>query len=133
ALQLELRAAVGLPPLEHPADEPDRLVGLLHERYAGDLREAKKRVIKHERNEAVDALQERVLAELCPEGATGDDVPTPAKVKSAYYALQERVVRETILDGYRPDGRGPKDLRRISCEVGVLPSAHGSAVFQRGE
>ncbi len=54
-------------------------------------------------------------------------------MKSAFHALQERVVREMILDGYRPDGRGPKDLRPISCEVAVLPSAHGSAIFQRGE
>ena len=38
-----------------------------------------------------------------------------------------------ILDGKRPDGRGPKDLRTIKCEVGVLPRAHGSAIFQRGE
>ncbi len=47
--------------------------------------------------------------------------------------VEERVVRELILDGTRPDGRGPKDLRPISCEVGVLPRAHGSAIFQRGE
>ena len=38
-----------------------------------------------------------------------------------------------ILDGYRSDGRGPKDIRPISCEVGLLPSTHGSALFQRGE
>ncbi len=38
-----------------------------------------------------------------------------------------------ILDGYRPDGRGPKDIRPISCEVSLLPTAHGSGLFQRGE
>ena len=48
-------------------------------------------------------------------------------------AVEERVVRELILDGKRPDGRGPRDLRPISCEVGLLPRAHGSAIFQRGE
>ena len=42
-------------------------------------------------------------------------------------------MRELILDGKRPDGRGPKDLRHIKCEVGLLPRAHGSALFQRGE
>ena len=42
-------------------------------------------------------------------------------------------MRELILDGKRPDGRGPKDLRSIKCEVGLLPRAHGSAIFQRGE
>src|SRR5262249_48996479 len=54
-------------------------------------------------------------------------------VKSAFWGLEERVVRELILDGKRPDGRGPRDLRPIHCEVGVLPCAHGSAIFQRGE
>src|SRR5262249_45100150 len=59
--------------------------------------------------------------------------PTAAQVKASFYHLEEKVVRELILDGKRPDGRGPKDLRPIHCEVGVLPRAHGSAIFQRGE
>src|SRR5262249_51401393 len=75
-------------------------------------------------------------------GQTGDAAPspvpadtsaTPARVKAAFTAVEERVVRELILDGKRPDGRGPKDLRSIRCEVGLLPRAHGSALFQRGE
>ena len=39
-------------------------------------------------------------------------------------------MRELILGGTRPDGRGPRDLRTIKCEVGLLPRAHGSAIFQ---
>jgi polyribonucleotide nucleotidyltransferase len=75
-------------------------------------------------------------------GQTGDAAPspvpadtsaTPARVKAAFTAVEERVVRELILDGKRPDGRGHKDLRSIKCEVGLLPRAHGSAIFQRGE
>jgi polyribonucleotide nucleotidyltransferase len=130
-LQHELREAAGLPPLATPEDQPDPLIQTLHERYANDLREAKKRVIKAERNQAVRELQDRVVAEMAPEGVA--DAPTALQVKTAFYALQERVVREMILDGYRPDGRGPKDLRKLSCEVGVLPATHGSAIFQRGE
>ena len=53
------------------------------------------------------------------------------QVKTAYHGVEEKGVRELILDGYRSDGRGPKDLRPISCEVSLLPRAHGSAVFQR--
>jgi polyribonucleotide nucleotidyltransferase len=75
-------------------------------------------------------------------GQTGDAAPSPvpadlsaapARIKAAFTAVEERVVRELILDGKRPDGRGPKDLRSIKCEVGLLPRAHGSALFQRGE
>jgi polyribonucleotide nucleotidyltransferase len=131
-LQHELRAAAGLPPLEHAEDAPDPLIQQLHERYAGELRQAKMIQLKADRNTAVKELGNRVVAEIVPEGAP-EGPPTPLQVKTAYHALQERVVREMILDGYRPDGRGPKDLRPISCEVSLLPRAHGSAIFQRGE
>ena len=56
------------------------------------------------------------------------------QVRLAFEVLQEKVYRENILvSGKRVDGRGPQDLRAISCEVGVLPRVHGSALFQRGE
>ncbi|MDR1893738.1 MAG: polyribonucleotide nucleotidyltransferase [Spirochaetales bacterium] len=48
--------------------------------------------------------------------------------------LEYRIVRSSILDrGVRTDGRGTEDIRPISCEVGVLPRTHGSALFTRGE
>ncbi len=72
----------------------------------------------------------KAIAELIPEGSTEY---TPGQVKSSFHHLEEKVVRELILDGKRPDGRGPRDLRPISCEVAYLPTAHGSAIFQRGE
>lgn len=131
ALQLELREAAGLGPFVPAEDRPDPLVQALHERYAGDLRQAMQIVKKSDRNAAADALRDRVVAEMAPEGVEG--APTAGAVKSAFYALKERVVREMILDGFRPDGRGPKDLRPITCEVAVLPKVHGSAIFQRGE
>ena len=131
ALQLELRQEAGLGPFTHPEEQPDALAQDLHRRFAADLRTAKQIHLKAERNAAVDALEERVSTEMCPEGVEG--APTKLQVKIAFHALQERVVREMILDGYRPDGRGPKDIRPISCEVSLLPSAHGSGLFQRGE
>ena len=132
ALQHQLREAAGLPPHQHPADEPDPLMQTLHSRFAQELRDAKRIHGKAERNQAVDALRDRIIAELSPAGAP-EGTPSPLKVKSAFHALQERVVRELILDGHRPDGRGPKDIRPISCEVSLLPCTHGSALFQRGE
>jgi polyribonucleotide nucleotidyltransferase len=47
--------------------------------------------------------------------------------------IEEEIVRKMILEGKRPDGRGEADIRRISCEVGLLPRTHGSALFSRGE
>ena len=71
--------------------------------------------------------------EAAPSPVPADTPVTPARIKAAFGAVEERIVRELILDGKRPDGRGPKDLRSIKCEVGLLPRAHGSALFQRGE
>jgi polyribonucleotide nucleotidyltransferase len=134
-LQLELREKLGMGPMAHPEPKADPLQDELHRRYAADLREVKKIKLKQERNNATKELQERVIAEMAPEPPAGQEPsgPTPVQVKAAFYALQERVVRELILDGYRSDGRGPRDLRLISCEVEVLPCVHGSALFQRGE
>ena len=131
SLQHELLAAAGLPPYETPVIEPDPLVPLLRERYGLELREAKQIHLKAERNNAVKELTSKAVAELCPEGQTTEY--TPGQVKASFHHLEEKVVRELILDGRRPDGRGPKDLRPISCEVSLLPRAHGSALFQRGE
>src|ERR687898_337321 len=56
------------------------------------------------------------------------------EVKAAAKALQKKVIRKRIVDeGLRIDGRGPGDIRPLSAEVGVLPTAHGSGLFQRGE
>jgi polyribonucleotide nucleotidyltransferase len=76
---------------------------------------------------------EHELGEAAPSPIPADTPVTAPRIKAAFTAVEERVVRELILDGKRPDGRGPKDLRSIKCEVGLLPRAHGSAVFQRGE
>ncbi|MFX7926570.1 polyribonucleotide nucleotidyltransferase, partial [Acinetobacter baumannii] len=73
----------------------------------------------------------KVMAALCPEGA--EKFPAE-KVKAAFKEAQSKVVRWNILDsGARIDGRDVKTVRSILSEVGVLPRAHGSALFTRGE
>ena len=55
-------------------------------------------------------------------------------ISQAFDYVQKKAFRISILDKQkRMDGRGYQDLRQITCEVGVLPRAHGSAIFQRGE
>jgi len=148
ALQMELVEALGLPPFEKPVVTVDPLNETIYERYGDQLRQAKQVVMKAERNAAVRSLLETITKELVPapstlpdqanreESATTSPPPDPVtvgRVKAAFSVVEERIVRELILDGKRPDGRGPKDLRSIKCEVGLLPRAHGSALFQRGE
>ena len=97
-----------------------------------ELREAYKKTVKQERYAAVDAVKAKVVAALCP--AEGEQKFSPEKVKAAFKEAQSKVVRWNILDtGSRIDGRDVKTVRPIVSEVGVLPRAHGSSLFTRGE
>jgi polyribonucleotide nucleotidyltransferase len=87
---------------------------------------------KHERLEAEAALRESVVAELAPKLEGTPDVER--QIKAALRSLLKDVVRKRIVEeGVRIDGRGVKDIRPLSAEVGVLPSVHGSGLFERGE
>ena len=131
ALQHDLLAAMGLPPYQKIDPPHDPMRGQLYERFGREIREAKSIHGKQERNDTVKGILKRVVGEYAP--ADGSGLVTALQVKTAFHAVEEKVVRELILDGHRSDGRGPRDLRPISCEVSLLPRAHGSAVFQRGE
>ena len=97
-----------------------------------ELRDAYKITVKQERYKAVDAVKAKVFEALCP--AEGEQKFSPEKVKAAFKEAQSKVVRWNILDtGSRIDGRDVKTVRKIVSEVGVLPRAHGSAMFTRGE
>ena len=85
-----------------------------------------------ERDKREDALNEDVLAHFAGDF---EDVAKKTKfILDSLYYLKKEKVRAKILDGgVRPDGRGLTDIRPIWCEVGLLPRAHGSAVFTRGQ
>ncbi|WP_363346946.1 polyribonucleotide nucleotidyltransferase [Methylocystis echinoides] len=96
------------------------------------LREAYKITIKQDRYAAVDAVKAKAMSELFPEGS--EPLYTKEQVAEVFKELQAKVVRWNILDtGVRIDGRDVKTVRPIVSEVGVLPRAHGSALFTRGE
>src|ERR1700692_2103789 len=84
---------------------------------------------KAESYELVRTLEKELLAAL-PE----DDLAGKAKLKEYYETLRERIFRNQVIDHKRrPDGRAFDQIREIWIEAGVLPRAHGSAVFTRGE
>ena len=98
-----------------------------------DLRAAYAIPGKQERHNAIDAAKANVMAHFFPEG-----VETPRydklRVAAEFKELEAKIVRWNILDtGNRIDGRDVKTVRPIVSEVGVLPRAHGSALFTRGE
>ncbi len=89
---------------------------------------------KAERTAAENALRDEVVAGLIERFAGDDEVAATKQLKAAFRSLTKATVRTRIVDeGLRIDGRGPRDIRPLSAEVGVLPTAHGSGLFQRGE
>src|SRR5262249_29691190 len=117
---------------ELPAAAPtNEAIAAVKERYYDEFKKRKQTKGKAERAAAIKELQEKVYGELCPED--GEAKFEAEKVAAAFYALEERVVRDLILEGVRIDGRTHKQIRSIYCEVGLLPRVHGSALFQRGE
>ena len=90
---------------------------------------------KAERNERLDQIEEGLLLAL---GGTPEQ-PGPfadrlTQVRRAFRALQKKVVRARIVnEGVRIDGRSTSDLRPLSSDVGLIPTSHGSGLFQRGE
>jgi len=84
------------------------------------------------REAACKAIQDEVGAKLVEK--FGEEKVTDFVVKDAFYYIQKEAVRSLILDsGKRLDGRAFDVVRPISSEVGILPRAHGSAIFSRGE
>ncbi|MCX7699713.1 MAG: polyribonucleotide nucleotidyltransferase [Gemmataceae bacterium] len=131
----ELRTAAGLPAKERYPEPPvNPLKEIFYQRFADEFRVRKMTPGKQERAQKIQEMRERVSAEFLavPEGQSAPAY-TEEQVNAAFAALEERVVREMILDGVRIDGRTAKQLRPILCEVGLLPRTHGSALFQRGE
>ena len=81
---------------------------------------------KTERARAFRKIRDDYLATLAEDA-------DPAAHVDALSAVQNDVVRELVLSGRRPDGRGPEDIRPIWSEIGWLPRTHGSAIFTRGD
>jgi polyribonucleotide nucleotidyltransferase len=131
-LQNELVAKAGVHapiPYEAVADYGDDVFAKVSEVGTDLLSKANSISDKAERNAANDAaaseITEKVAGEF--EGREGE-------IKQAIRSLTKQVVRTRIVtEGVRIDGRGPTDLRPVSSEVGLLPTAHGSGLFQRGE
>jgi polyribonucleotide nucleotidyltransferase len=98
-----------------------------------DLRAAYAIAQKQERHAAVDAAKAKVMAHFFPEGGAQPRYDA-LRVSGVFKELEAKIVRWNILDtSRRIDGRDLKTVRPIVAEVGVLPRAHGSALFTRGE
>jgi len=94
-----------------------------------EVAEALKIAAKAEREEALDLIKDKAYQQL---GAQFEG--REKEIGAAFRSLTKKEVRARVLrDKVRIDGRGPRDIRPLTAEVGVLPRVHGSALFERGE
>jgi polyribonucleotide nucleotidyltransferase len=130
AMQEELRRVHGKPKRAVVvAEPPPGLKSAIENRYTDRVRAANAIPDKQERQATIDRLRDDALAEFAAE-FPDSQVDIAALVAD----LQRRDLRRAILEeGRRADGRGPDQIRPITCEVGLLPRTHGSALFTRGE
>ncbi|HNA46372.1 MAG: polyribonucleotide nucleotidyltransferase [Nitrospira sp.] len=126
----ELRTLAGKPKrvvTQEPIDAA--LAEQVRKLVAGPIREAILIPNKSARQERLDQVLAETLVAL-----KSDEPNRDRHVKIIFHGLEYTEVRNMILEKrVRADGRGPSDIRPITCEVSVLPRAHGSAVFTRGE
>jgi polyribonucleotide nucleotidyltransferase len=128
ALQQQMASEVGKAKMSYPAaaltaDVAATVKAHIGTRIADVLSQS---LTKEARESALDTIEDGLLTSLAEVD--------PAEVKASFDSVVKTEVRNGILDkGVRPDGRGLKDIRAISCEVGLSPRAHGSGLFTRGQ
>ncbi|SHE83868.1 polyribonucleotide nucleotidyltransferase [Caldanaerobius fijiensis DSM 17918] len=128
--QEKIIAEVGKPKMEYTVFTPDEQVEKEVREYATEkIREALLSDDKQKRTENLDKVNEEVMQlflEKYPEKQKDID-------EVLYNITKEQMRKMVIEDGYRVDGRALDEIRPISCEVGLLPRTHGSALFTRGQ
>jgi polyribonucleotide nucleotidyltransferase len=129
-LIIKLAESAAKEPRDLPPAAYDKkaLVAKLQAAIGVDLSAAYQQTVKQSRYAMLDAVKDKALA------LAADNGPTKEQIEECVEQLKYDHVRGMVLDsGRRIDGRDTKSIRPIVCEVGVLPRAHGSALFTRGE
>jgi polyribonucleotide nucleotidyltransferase len=129
--QKELASRVGKPKREVQLLPVNQDMVEIARQVAGDrIDQALHTEGKSARAKAIGVLREEVKAAILAKFPEADSFA----INQAFEFVEKKTFRASILEKQkRVDGRGYTDLRPITCEVGVLPRAHGSAIFQRGE
>ena len=135
----ELREKVGVEKEIPLVESDEQLLSDIRSQISDKLSELKQIPDKQERKTAKSELFEQVITKYCADGDDPQSQDAPAAtynkamVKRMLGKIEGEVIKKLLLSGKRSDGRGYNDVRKISCEVGILPRTHGSALFTRGE
>jgi len=103
----------------------------IKKKYYSKISERNQTPGKDARKLALNEILNEIINKYCTDQ---EGAPTKKTIKAIFERIETIVVRDQIIkEGKRPDGRGLTNIRPISCEVGILPRTHGSALFTRGE
>ena len=134
SLQSELVQAAGAKEtmeVEVAVDYSEEIFAAVEEKGADLIAESQKIADKSARGEAEALAVSKIKEDL---SETFDDEDAEKQIGAAIRSLTKSIVRKRIVEeGLRIDGRTPADLRPVSSDVGMIPTAHGSGLFQRGE
>ncbi|HYT79326.1 MAG TPA: polyribonucleotide nucleotidyltransferase, partial [Actinomycetota bacterium] len=133
--QQDILADAGIKPAESvPTPVYSEDVFAAVEEFAGPRLSEALVTEKKEREARLDALKDELKAHLLDRWGQEEFAARASQISSAFKDLQKRSMRRRIVtEGVRLDGRKTDEIRQLSCEVGLIPRAHGSGLFQRGE
>ena len=130
-----IKAEIGKPKFEYKSFEVDHeLYDYLVENFTEKMKVAVQEVDKETRDNNVSVLSDEIIAVLTEKLGEESAEERKQEIGEAIYKLEKKCVRDMIFyEHKRVDGRGIDEIRPLSCEVGVLPRTHGSAIFTRGQ
>ena len=130
----KMKEEIGKPKFEYKSFEVDHdIYEYLSENYKEDMKTAVTEKDKTQRDDNITALTNKIIEEYSAKYGEEKAEEDKSAINEALYKLEKKTVRDMIFyEHKRVDGRGLDEIRPLSCEVGILPRVHGSALFTRG-
>ena len=130
----KMKKEIGKPKFEYKSFEVDKeIYDYLDSNYKKEMKKAVCEKDKQKRDDNIFKLTEKVLEEYKEKFGEEKAEADKSQINEGLYKLEKKVVRDMIFyDHKRVDGRSLDEIRPLSCEVGLLPRVHGSAMFTRG-
>jgi len=130
-----IKAEIGKPKFEYPSFEVDHdIYNEIEEKFEERMYNDVQAINKEVRDANMENLKEEVTQYFIKKYGDEEADNIKSDIADSLYKLEKKCVRKMIFEEHkRPDGRALDEIRPLSCEVGLLPRVHGSALFTRGQ
>ena len=131
----DIKKEIGKPKFEYKSFEVDKDVySYIEDNFKDEMKEKVQEADKETRDNNITELSEKIANSYAEKFGEEDAEEHKSDIAEAIYKLEKKCVREMIFfEHKRVDGRKLDEIRPLSCEVGLLPRTHGSALFTRGQ